>query len=77
MESYIVRIYRRGHNDSDEIAGLVETVGTDEKRAFKSFSGLVAARRALDEEDHSGDGVETQARIYTDDQQTLRKRHGS
>jgi hypothetical protein len=45
MENYIVRVYRRGQNDPDEVAGLVETVGTDEKRAFKSFSGLVAAIR--------------------------------
>ena len=77
MESYIVRVYRRGQNDSDEVAGLVETVGTDEKRVFKSFSGLVAAIRQALDEDYSGDGVETQARIYTNDQQMLRKRHGS
>ena len=77
MESYIVRVYRRGQIDPDEVAGLVETVGTDEKRPFKSFSGLVSAiLRALDE-DYSRDGVGTQARIYTNDQQTLRKRHGS
>jgi hypothetical protein len=45
MESYIVRIYRRFHNNAGDVAGLVETVGTDEKKAFQSFSGLVAAIR--------------------------------
>jgi hypothetical protein len=41
MESLIIRIYRR--TKSEEIAGLVETVGTDEKRIFQSFSGLITA----------------------------------
>jgi hypothetical protein len=45
MESYIVRIYRRNQNDAGEVAGLVETVGTDLKRPFQSFSGLVNAMR--------------------------------
>jgi len=43
MESLIIRIYRRSHTASEEIAGLVETVGTDEKRVFQSFSGLITA----------------------------------
>lgn len=41
MESFIVRIYRRSPTKPEEIAGLVETVGTDEKSAFQSFSGLI------------------------------------
>jgi len=41
MESLIIRIYRR--TKSEEIAGLVETVGTNEKRVFQSFSGLITA----------------------------------
>jgi hypothetical protein len=41
MGSFIVRIYRRSRTNPEEIAGLVETVGTDEKRAFQSFSGLI------------------------------------
>ena len=45
MESYIVRVYRRLHNEQGDVAGLVETVGTDEKKAFQSFSGLVTAIR--------------------------------
>lgn len=43
MESFIVRIYRRNRTKPEEIAGLVETVGTDEKSAFQSFAGLVTA----------------------------------
>ena len=43
MESFIVRIYRRSHTKPGEIAGLVETVGSDEKKAFQSFAGLITA----------------------------------
>ena len=45
MESYIVRVYRRMQNDKGDVAGLVETVGSDEKKAFQSFSGLITAIR--------------------------------
>ncbi len=49
MESYIVRVYRRSRSDSGEVAGLVETVGSDEKESFQSFSGLIRAiRHAVD-----------------------------
>ena len=73
MESYIVRVYRRGRNDPSEVAGLVETVGSDEKNAFQSFSGLVSAiRRALGEDD-TGTGVDSQARIYTDKDKLLKE----
>lgn len=48
MDSYIVRVYRRGKGDySEEVAGLVEEVGTDRKRAFQSFSGLVSTIREV------------------------------
>ena len=43
MESFIVRVYRRSRTKPREIAGLVETVGTDEKRAFQTFAGLITA----------------------------------
>jgi hypothetical protein len=43
MESFIVRVYRRSLTKSGEIAGLVETVGSDEKKAFQSFAGLITA----------------------------------
>ncbi len=42
MENFIVRVYRRSRTKPDEVAGLVETVGTDEKRAFQSFTGLIS-----------------------------------
>ena len=43
MESFIVRIYRRSRGKPGEVAGLIETVGSDEKRAFQSFAGLITA----------------------------------
>ena len=43
MESFIVRVYRRSRAKPGEIAGLVETVGSDEKKAFQSFAGLITA----------------------------------
>ncbi len=43
METLIIRVYRRSTTKPEEIAGLVETVGTDEKRAFQSFPGLITA----------------------------------
>ena len=64
MDSYIVRVYRRGQSDPNEVAGLVETVGTDERKAFQSFSGLVTAIRQALGEDDAGVGVEAQAHIY-------------
>jgi len=42
MESFIVRVYRRSRTKPGEVAGLVESVGTDEKRAFQSFTGLIS-----------------------------------
>ena len=48
MESFIVRVYRRSRTRPGEIAGLVETVGAEEKRAFQSFAGLITAlKRAV------------------------------
>ena len=48
MDSYIVRIYRRGESKSGkEIAGLVEEVGTDQRRPFQSIAGLVTTLRTL------------------------------
>jgi hypothetical protein len=45
MESIIVRVYRRSRSKPGEIAGLVETVGIDEKQAFQTFSGLINTLR--------------------------------
>jgi hypothetical protein len=58
MESFIVRIYRRSRTKPEEIAGLVETVGTDEKSAFQSFSGLITVLKnaVLRRDDHAENG---------------------
>jgi len=45
MESYIVRVYRRCKGDPEGVAGLVETVGSEERQSFQTFSGLVSAIR--------------------------------
>jgi len=42
MDSYIVRIYRRSPGDPDELAGLVETVGTSERVSFRDFPELAS-----------------------------------
>jgi len=42
MDSYIVRIYRRSQGDPDELAGLVETVGTSERLSFRNFPELTS-----------------------------------
>lgn len=73
MESYVVRVYRRDRNDPDEVAGLVETVGTDGRKAFQSFSGLVTAIRHALGEDDCGVGVEAQAHLYTNEGKVLKK----
>ena len=73
MESYIVRVYRRGEGDLNEVAGLVESVGTDERKAFQSFSGLVTAIRQALGEDDCGVGVESQAHIYSQGGTLLKK----
>ena len=45
MESFIVRIYHRSHTKPEDIAGLVETVGAEEKHVFQSFSTLISVLR--------------------------------
>ena len=42
MESYIVRLYRRDAESPENLVGMVETVGDDEKRPFHTASELVA-----------------------------------
>jgi hypothetical protein len=46
MDSYIVRVYRRYQGSSgDEVAGLIEEVGTDQKISFQTTSSLVTTIR--------------------------------
>ena len=48
MDSYIVRVYRRTScNSGDEVAGLVEEVGSDQRRSFQSFSGLMSTIKQI------------------------------
>ena len=48
MDSYIVRVYRRSKGTSgEEVAGLVEEVGTDQRRSFQTITGLVTTIRQL------------------------------
>jgi len=48
MDSYIVRVYRRGTgSSSDEIAGLVEEVGTNQRRSFQTVLGLITTIREV------------------------------
>ena len=45
MENYIVRIYRRD-DEQNTIAGIVEVVGTQEKKTFKTHEELLAILNA-------------------------------
>lgn len=48
MDSYIVRVYRRYHGSSgEEVAGLIEEVGTDQKISFQTTSSLVTIIRNM------------------------------
>ena len=55
MDSYIVRVYRRSTSTSgEEVAGLVEEVGTDQRRSFQTITGLVTTIRQLIGRDELG-----------------------
>lgn len=47
MDSYIVRIYRRGQDDSGDLAGLVEMVGTNDRLSFRNFPELTSVLRRM------------------------------
>ncbi len=47
MDSYIVRVYRRGQGKTDEIAGLVEKVGSSQRSSFRTLKGLVSTVRQV------------------------------
>jgi hypothetical protein len=73
MESYVVRVYRKGQSDPNEVAGLVEIVGTDERKAFQSFSGLVTAIRQALGVDDTVIEVKAQAHLFTEGDTILKK----
>jgi hypothetical protein len=48
MDSYIVRIYRRGSGGSSEdVAGLIEEVGTSQRKPFQTVSGMITTIRQV------------------------------
>jgi len=48
MDSYIVRIYRRDSSKSGGgVAGLIEEVGTENRTAFQTISGLITTIRQV------------------------------
>jgi len=48
MDSYIVRVYRRGTGSSgEEIAGMVEEVGSNQRRSFQTVLGLITTIREV------------------------------
>lgn len=40
MENYIVRVYRRGDQNPDEVVGIVERVEKEDRQPFHSLSEL-------------------------------------
>ncbi|MBI5407064.1 MAG: hypothetical protein HZA18_05150 [Nitrospirae bacterium] len=40
VDNYIVRVYRREEDDMRKVAGIVEEVRTEEKRAFHNLDEL-------------------------------------
>ena len=40
MQTYIVRVYRRSPDNKDEVAGIIENVGTQHQNPFLNFSEL-------------------------------------
>ena len=48
MDSYIVRIYRRGTgSSSEEVAGLIEEVGTNQRKSFQTVLGMITTIRQV------------------------------
>ena len=65
MDSYIVRIYRRGQDDPGELAGLVEIVGTSERLSFKNFPELTTVLRHMLKQGGNNDVVKLQQTAAT------------
>ena len=48
MDSYIVRVYRRGSDEAgEESTGLVEVVGLEQQKVIQTMSGLITTIRQL------------------------------
>jgi hypothetical protein len=40
VQSYVVRVYRRNSDNKDEVAGIIEEVGTQNQNSFLNLSEL-------------------------------------
>ena len=40
MENYIVRIYRRDHNNPDQVTGILESVEEETQQTFHNLNAL-------------------------------------
>ena len=65
MDSYIVRVYRRGQDNPGELAGLVEMVGTNERLSFRNFPELATVLRRMLRQDGNIDVVKMQQTTAT------------
>lgn len=53
MQTYIVRVYRRNPDNMDDVAGIVEEVGTQKKTAFQDLTDLQESLEYLIKSDDS------------------------
>lgn len=53
MQSYVVRVYRRKLNNKNEVAGIIEKVGTQHQNSFLSLSELQEFLEHLIKSDYS------------------------
>ena len=51
MQSYVVRVYRRNSYNKDEVAGIIEAVGTQNQNSFLNLSELQESLKNLIESD--------------------------
>jgi hypothetical protein len=40
LDSYVIRIYRRGDDPAEDLVGIVEKAGGSAKKAFRNFEEL-------------------------------------
>ena len=51
VQSYVVRVYRRNSYNKDEVAGIIEAVGTQNQNSFLNLSELQESLKNLIESD--------------------------
>lgn len=52
METYVVRVYRHKDENGDEILGMVEVVGENDKKSFSSVDEMVEIITGTEQEKH-------------------------